>query len=613
MPTLPSDAQTLLHAPLSLVDELFAASGSGALHTGASVHIGEALTEALNAGARSVIPSLNAVRPEHVEMGALVRLVGMVQDVRDPEYYAGVYEEFSQDGQVALRTSKYRDARALPPGAHCQMRNDCIWQRTPVVCIPIPARTDWAAAAIIGEVSEGAPSAACKMPSTTLKRAAEASEDSDDAGVAVDDDAMEDDTSTTKKPRAPDVCTPCKSASAETAFARSAPVHGSYLLKVYDGVDGDELRVNDLVEIYGVLDLNDNDAPVLDGDASMLDSERQLQPPASLQPRLHCVAVRRLEPKFHPLLATVDSREEALALEGARANVTELRGAVVSAFTSVLGGDALAAELMLLCAISRVLTHHGEMPLGKLTLNVSACPPAAGAPRSPVFDGIRETLSALFPFVSSAILTINELNTAAYVPAKDHDANCLRFGALQLPAGAALLVDETTLAPGQLKEAGVRNVGALSQLCSKQKLAFDFTYCAVEFAADVSVIVLSTAKSMLPCAVQVPLRVQPLVAPADARLSDDVFLRGARAYLGLAARAIELSVPAELAASLQEDFVASRAKEPDVTAQDFSHWLTCTRLHAASMLAAEVTFDHYAHVKQLDVARRERLRAAVEL
>ena len=55
--------------------------------------------------------------------------------------------------------------------------------------------------------------------------------------------------------------------------------------------------------------------------------------------------------------------------------------------------------------------------------------------------------------------------------------------------------------------------------------------------------------------------------------------------------------------------VASRAKEAGITADDFSRWLTCARLHAASTLAAEVTFEHYAHVKQMDMARIERLRA----
>ena len=53
----------------------------------------------------------------------------------------------------------------------------------------------------------------------------------------------------------------------------------------------------------------------------------------------------------------------------------------------MLGGDALAAEMLLLTVISRILTRHGEAPLGKLTLNLSACPPpAADGQHSPVFE-----------------------------------------------------------------------------------------------------------------------------------------------------------------------------------------------------------------------------------
>lgn len=52
-------------------------------------------------------------------------------------------------------------------------------------------------------------------------------------------------------------------------------------------------------------------------------------------------------------------------------------------------------------------------------------------------------------------------------------------GALQLPPGALLLLDETAMGAGAIGEAGVRSLQALSRVLSDQQLPIDFQFYQV--------------------------------------------------------------------------------------------------------------------------------------
>ena len=74
--------------------------------------------------------------------GSLVRFCGMVQDVHDPEYYDGVYEEVDASGASRLCTTMYRGEIAPSRlGVRIEPRADFVWQRAPVVCAPMPSRS----------------------------------------------------------------------------------------------------------------------------------------------------------------------------------------------------------------------------------------------------------------------------------------------------------------------------------------------------------------------------------------------------------------------------------------------------------------------------------------
>ena len=124
---------------------------------------------------------------------------------------------------------------------------------------------------------------------------------------------------------------------------------------------------------------------------------------------------------------------------------------------------------------------------------------------------------------------------------------------------------------------------------------YDFTYFSVDFAVDVSVVSVSSGKSMLPFETSLPLQLAAEAAPIPAELSSSEWLGAARTYLGLVSRAQHhLAGMAEsLTQALQDDFVAARKADPKVSGEDFGRWLTLTRLVAASGLAEAVEFKHY--------------------
>jgi hypothetical protein len=155
----------------------------------------------------------------------------------------------------------------------------------------------------------------------------------------------------------------------------------------------------------------------------------------------------------------------------------------------------------------------------------------------------------------------------------------------------------------------VKNLAAIRDLVEAQKLGYDFTYFKMDFPMDVACISVSGGASVLPFDVTVPLQLQPDPPPKPAELQSIDWLEHARAYLALVVRLqhrLQATKP-ELQQALQEDFVAARRADPTVTAEDFARWLTCARLHAASVLAMDVDISHYGHVRQLDAVRRERL------
>ena len=629
-----------------------------ALQTGEGISLEPWLREFLaTPGAAQAVPSLNVTPAEALPDGAVVRFVGMVQDVHDPEYYDGVCEQVRDDGTVQLRTTMYQGCIAEPAGGpQVRARPDIVWQRAPIVCVPIPSRSAW-----VDDALAGPQGASASKPDADAdggrrcKRGMEGQGEVEGEEVEPMEEEVEDEAATnSKRSRAatasmPTGCAPCEADDLRTASGPTTGVHSDgeetaekawaraaargVLLKVYESsAEGaTALKVHQLVEVYGVLerppaayDDDDDDAVLMAAHPMAVESaaERKRRAPPSAQPRVHAIVTRPI-PDVHaacmpsPVSAEA-ADDEAAALAATRAQLPAVRQAVMEGLTASLGGDALAAEFVLLSALSRILGRHGDAPIGKLHVNVTGCPagevtadgPGGAAACSPVAASLQAALSEVLPVCALQSLTIRMLNTTPLAPKKDHEANCLWPAALQLPAGALLLLDEARLEPGQLGERGVANVRSLTAVLDTQTVPYDFTYFTVDFAVDASVVSLSAAKSMLPIGCQVPLRVAPTGAPPPTAAWATAEGRAAiRRYIGLASGAQRANLPIspELSRLAQDEFVAARQADASVSADDFARLLTLSRLVAASALAPAVEHEHYEHAKQLDAARIARV------
>ncbi len=238
---------------------------------------------------------------------------------------------------------------------------------------------------------------------------------------------------------------------------------------------------------------------------------------------------------------------------------------LITACVQILIGDSLAAEYLICHLISRVYLRRDVLTLGKFSINLF---------NVPLHENYSKRLATIIQLLLDKAhymaLSVENLNQLSFVPRKDYDANRLVAGALQLPDGTHLVLDETRMgAGGQLTQRGLSNLTALGSLISWQRLEYDFQYHRLEFRHDVPCLVASEGRSMLPSDCQVMLRPEEPAGPtavrerfssAGAALLQPELLVALRRYLCVA-RAAEFEVTEEAQKAVQEDFVYERQQQ----------------------------------------------------
>ncbi|KAL7889883.1 hypothetical protein AOLI_G00021410 [Acnodon oligacanthus] len=288
------------------------------------------------------------------------------------------------------------------------------------------------------------------------------------------------------------------------------------LVKVYEGWDG--FKLNDMVEVFGILSVDpalslmadDKEASsLLDPTESMetVEEQRAHSPPASLVPRIHMLYAQPLQHN-NPLLPSAVSEDKGAFLSGVLSELTSVRSELLTYLTHIFLGDSLAAEYLILHLISSVYARRDVLPLGKFTLNVSGCPHS-----SPYTDQLYQIIQQLVPSSYRICMSLHNMNNQRMVPRKDYTANRLVSGTLQLASNTSLFLDETQLEQGQLDTTGVRNITALGNLISWQKVDYDFNYHQMEFPCNINVLIASEGRSLLPSDCQVHLR--PTLSPPN--------------------------------------------------------------------------------------------------
>lgn len=616
--------QDWINGPLAVVEEMFAASQNNP-NSGWEAKAVEFFQDRLKErDAHTLVPSLNDVPLHYLKPNSLVKFRCLIQDMFDPEFYMGVYETVDPSTKAKmLRCGKYKDVTEC--GVDFNSRNTVTAERQTFYCVPIPGENPWVKERYAGS------SQARVVPSTSYapsrqKRSYE------------EDDDMDTQPQKQREPHAGPHSPPehhgngdCKRQETEAPSSQTAsashldlnfPLPGekgpSCLVKVYE--DWDRFKLNDTLEVYGILsvspalsalaDEKDASSSLLDPTESMETAEEQRvhSPPASLVPRLHMLYARPL-PHNNPLLPSATLEDNSAFLSSTLSEMASVREEILSYFTHVLLGDALAAEYLILHLISNVYSRRDVLPLGKFTLNLSGCPTVAS-----YTERFYQIIQQLVPSSHYLAMSLQNMNQMRLVPKKDYVANRLVSGALQLARNTSLFLDETQLEQGQLDTTGVRNVTALGNLISWQKVDYDFNYHQMEFPCNINVLIASEGRSLLPSDCQIHL--QPQVAPSQLEESLSSIhmhpqassqLNKFRIYLSMA-RLLDYSISDEVTKSVEDDFVDMRKDDPQsISAEDLHRMLVVARLLSLSLGQTSLSRDSWLRAKHIEMLRRSRM------
>ncbi|KAK3739379.1 hypothetical protein QZH41_015771 [Actinostola sp. cb2023] len=593
--------------PLNVIDGICKENGATT-----SDEVKEYFTERVHeAGHR--IPSLNDISVDKLRSNSLVKFRCMVQDMFGPEYYLSEYECVSKsDGKTAMRSGKYRDMADCPLGyeVNFESTKNVTTEKHTFYCVPIPGETEWAKDGFAGKsarVQRGT------GQTTSCKRALEDEDDMHDHVPVVMDEVMETaehDGNPKRTKENNDVSQgPCGSSPMASSLNHPLPEEqGSpCIVHIYD--KSEDIKLNDMVEFIGVVSIQPNFASFpekksdemvdLSADNFMTEEEQAAHyPPTSLVPRIHCVLFQHMKHSNPCIPPEINEKKAASCLFEA----VKLREDLISVLKSVLLGDALAAEYLLLHLVSSVYTRCGIMAVGQFALNVCGCPTQLGLPKQ-----VAETLKALLPKCVYLPMNLDNLNSLSFVPKKDYTANRLMSGILQLSDSTELILDEIAMEAGNLNPGGVQNVTALGTLISWQKLEYDFNFYKTDFQSNVQVLVLSEGKSMLPCDCHVKIQGPWTMSENVVSCLSLQDLEKFRMYLGLV-RCCAYSVSADMQNTLQEDFVQARQVNPsNMTADDFHMHLLVARLMALSCGSGSLTPELWEKVKHMESMRKVRL------
>lgn len=441
-----------------------------------------------------------------------------------------------------------------------------------------------------------------------------------------------------------------------------APQAGSCMVYVYAPDDsGAPIKLNDIIDIVGVFstipDLALQPLPSSSaGDAatddhlmtSMLDDEGMAtHMPTSLVPRIHAILIRKESSPYAvydmtssytnknlPGDQTTGDHEKTISTDQLRLS----RGRALGFLSMVLGGDDLTAEYLLLQTISRVHARgkeSGTMSLGTIPLNIINCPspdaplttvtqqPATttttagmgGDGLSPLGEAVAAALSVLAPRCVALPLTLERLNTAPWWPRRDNQGGVrLITGPLQVAAATQLVLDETVLDPGTISETGLRNLAAVQGIMQRQQLSYEFEFFGLDQPMDAPVTVLSTGRTMLKGTGEVIVPLMPTAPMAsragdiiDAASGSSMDADSVRRYIA-AVRAMEFSIPDDVASKVQEDLAVAKQKDAmNVNADTFHVWLNVARLLALSHGEKVLTEMRWEQALALEKKRKDRL------
>jgi len=159
---------------------------------------------------------------------------------------------------------------------------------------------------------------------------------------------------------------------------------------------------------------------------------------------------------------------------------------------------------------------------------------------------------------------------------------------------------------------GVRNVTAIGNISSWQKIEYDFNYHQVEFHTDIPVLILSERRSIVATDVNLPLRLNMSSASPFAELIQKLetnaeLLIRMRSYLTVA-RLLPFKLDDAMQEAVQQDFIQSRAsgQSNPMSTEDFHLLLVLSRLLALTYGKTELDVSLWQRAKAMEAERKSR-------
>jgi len=445
-----------------------------------------------------VIPALNRAFLQNKVTSDLqiVRFTGMVQDMLEPEFYVS---------KVQGVNTHFRDF--YPEAVDEMDLSQHLAERHPLVVVPLPYYSGAFGMALEtkGEDSLHDNTANSNVAPSNKREIGQVNEEEHEIRRAPGCG------SSTASPVSTRDATVLLNCSSATTLKQNdwwpagtlGSNHGDcpVLAKLYyeqTSTDNCRLKLNQIVELIGVLSLDPFEAD-FDVTDDSFGVDRLIIPPPSLLPRLHVLCVTQVD-----LEGTSQTENSVSEDEKKR---------ILQYLTEQVGGETTAEALLmvLLSLAERQPDAHGafipvmtmsETTLGCASLNLilpdeGACVAMQGT--------LEHVLRQFLPIVASCSLA--ELGRSLVSPEKTNSGR-LNPSPLQLPKGAAIIINEATMQPGPIEPRSLATLAALSNLSQSHRVPYHFNaMIPYQWEADYRVIVLSASNrgvgsKLMPCGLQ---------------------------------------------------------------------------------------------------------------
>lgn len=561
------------------------------------------------------ISCINENSLEHIPPNSMVRFRGMIQDMLDPEFYLGKYTAIRKtDNAKVQRYGCFTDtgSEQMAETIDFEAEGNVTLERQTYYCVPIPGESNWI------KTLYGKPVEKTEYISTMRESKRKLEDD-------VEEEMETESKNMTMKNESPGNHEKKIKTSAETQkketqseeekkpqakidYAKNFPLPEESgcpaFVKMYSSTN---LKLNDTAEFYCIYSLDphfastgmttddmEQDNMVTWRDTN-IEEDKAHCPPPSLVPRLHCVyfeKMKELNPHF---------RKKDVVFENVKKELSSVRSDLIQLLKQLLGGDALAAEYLLLHLISKVYGRVGAMCVGKMSLNLTRFQ------NSNLIQRLYKFLNMILEKSYYLPMTLDNLNNKRFVPFKDFEANRVASGFLQLSDDTNLILDETQMEPGKLNPDGLKNLTALGNVIQWQKLEYDFKFNQVGIETNINVLVLSEGKSLLKCDCILPVRFGDMDEQDNIDTLSPKLIEKFQLYLAIV-RSINYELTEEVQKALEDDFVEMRKDDSkNMTADSFYLLLSTARYMALSHGQDTLSAALWTRVKELNSELRKRI------